>query len=241
MNHKSQIESIEKASFRHCEPQRGEAISDGDCFVAPLRGAPRNDKIGVSQRSQITGFSLVELIIAISLMGLIILAIVAVDVGSRGFLKTSDDESTLQNEANFVMETMAKDISMSYWGNKNNRSIEVSSGKDTLFVRLIGSGASFDYSNSKWVRYQFADATIKKQVCEGTLNISSDGKCNSWTSIPQQQLVKNIIKDCAFNFDPDTAVVGITITARTKPSENPGQDNPEVILETSAFSRSISR
>ena len=91
------------------------------------------------------------------------------------------------------------------------------------------------------MRYQFADATIKKQVCEGTLNISSDGKCNSWTSIPQQQLVKNIIKDCAFNFDSDTAVVGITITARAKPSENPGQDNPEVILETSAFSRSISR
>ncbi len=201
---------------------------------------PQEHKSTRAQELTNHAFSLVELIIAISLMGLIILAIVAVDVGSRGFLKTSDDESTLQNEANFVMETIAKDISGSFRGNKNNRSI-ISSGTDTLEIRLKGSGASFDYSNSKWVRYQFAGATIKKQVCEGTLNISSDGKCNSWTSIPQQQLVKNIIKDCAFNFDPDTAVVGITITARAKPSENPGQDNPEVILETSAISRSISR
>ena len=190
-------------------------------------------------RKDKAAFSLVELIIAISLMGLIILAIVAVDVGSRGFLKTSDDESTLQNEANFVMETMAKDISRSFKGNKNNRSIEVSSGKDTLEIRLKGSGASFDYSNSKWVRYQFADATIKKQVCAGA-SISSDGKCSSWPS-SSQQLVKNIIKDCVFSFDTATSVVGITITARAKPSENPGQDNPEVILETSAISRSISK
>ena len=185
------------------------------------------------------GFSLVELIIAISLMGLIILAIVAVDVGSRGFLKTSDDESTLQNEANFVMGTIAKDISKSFKGNKNNRSITVSSGKDILEIRLKGSGTSSDYSNSKWVRYQFADSTIKKQTCDGP-SISSGGKCTGSWSNPQQ-LIKNIVTACAFNFDSDTTVVGITITARAKPSENPGQDNPEVILENSVSSRSISR
>ena len=184
-------------------------------------------------------FSLVELIIAISLMGLIILAIVAVDVGSRGFLKTSDDESALQNETNFVMETIAKDISRSFKGNKNNRSITVSSGKDILEIRLKGSGTSSDYSNSKWVRNQFADSTIKKQTCDGP-SISSGGKCTGSWSNPQQ-LIKNIVTACAFNFDSDTTVVGITITARAKPSENPGQDNPEVILENSVSSRSISR
>jgi prepilin-type N-terminal cleavage/methylation domain-containing protein len=108
------------------------------------------------------GFSLVELIIAISLMGLIILAIVAVDVGSRGFLRTSDDESTLQNEANFIMETIVKDLGKSFKGTKNNPSVKVPSN-DMLEIRNRGASGSFELSNSKWVRYQFDSAakTIK--------------------------------------------------------------------------------
>lgn len=188
------------------------------------------------------GFSLVELIIAISLMGLIILAIVAVDVGSRGFLRTSDDESTLQNEANFIMESIVKDLGKSFKGTKNNPSVKVTAD-NTLEIRNRASGSSFELNNSKWVRYQFDSAakTIKQQTCEGyPANIDSEGKCaGSWSN--PQQLIRNIVTACVFNFDTDTAVVGITITARAKPSENPGQDNPEVILESSVSSRSISR
>lgn len=193
------------------------------------------------------GFSLVELIIAISLMGLIILAIVAVDVGSRGFLRTSDDESALQNEANFIMESIVKDLEKSFKGTKNNPSVQVTDGStvvasgNTLEIRNRASGSSFELSNSKWVRYKFDSAakTIKQQTCGGT-SVSSEGKCTgSWSN--SQQLIKNIVTACVFNFDTDTAVVGITITARAKPSENPGQDNPEVILESSVSSRSISR
>ena len=44
----SNLDSVEKASCRHCEPRRGEAIHSRDCFVAPLRGAPRNDKMEVT-------------------------------------------------------------------------------------------------------------------------------------------------------------------------------------------------
>ena len=40
---------------RHCEPRRGEAISDRDCFVAPLRGAPRNDRNEVLPHYQFLG------------------------------------------------------------------------------------------------------------------------------------------------------------------------------------------
>ena len=186
------------------------------------------------------GFSLVELIIAISLMGLIILAIVAVDVGSRGFLRTSDDESTLQNEANFIMETIVKDLGKSFKGTKNNPSVKVPSN-DMVEIRNRGASGSFELSNSKWVRYQFDSSakTIKQQTCDGA-SISSEGKCSGSWSNPQQ-LIRNIVTACVFNFDTDTAVVGITITARAKPSENPGQDNPEVILESSVSSRSISR
>lgn len=187
------------------------------------------------------GFSLVELIIAISLMGLIILAIVAVDVGSRGFLRTSDDESTLQNEANFIMESIVKDLGKSFKGTKNNPSINVNAAGDTVEIRNRASGSSFELSNSKWVRYKFDSAakTIKKQTCDGA-SVSSEGKCaGSWSN--PRQLIRNIVTACVFNFDSDTAVVGITITARAKPSENPGQDNPEVILESSLSSRSISR
>lgn len=208
-----------------------------------------NHKPPTANRQPLTanhGFSLVELIIAISLMGLIILAIVAVDVGSRGFLKTSDDESTLQNEANFIMEFIVRDLGKSFKGTKNNPSVKVTPSNtagDTLEIRNRGSGLSFELNNSKWVRYQFDSAakTIKKQTCEGyPANIDSTGKCaGSWSG--PRQLINNIVSACVFNFDADTAVVGITITARAKPSENPGQNNPEVILENSVSSRSISR
>ncbi len=196
-------------------------------------GAQEHRNTGAINR----GFSLVELIIAISLMGLIILAIVAVDVGSRGFLKTSDDESTLQNEANFVMEMIVKDLGKSFRGTKNNPSVN-SPSANTIEIRDRDSSESFELSNSKWVKYTFSGSTITKQSCT---TLSSDGKytCNTWGAT--EQLVKNIITNCVFNFDTDTAVVGITITARAKPSEEPGQDNPEVILESSASSRSISR
>lgn len=183
------------------------------------------------------GFSLVELIIAISLMGLIILAIVAVDVGSRGFLKTSDDESTLQNEANFVMEMIVRDLEKSFKGTKNLPSVK-SPSANTLEIRSRGTGESFELSNSNWVKYEFSNSTITKASC-ATLSNDGNYTCTAWGA--PEQLVKNIITNCVFNFDTDTAVAGITVTARAKPSENPGQDNPEVILESSVSSRSISR
>src|SRR3989338_6411590 len=42
------FKTVEKTSYRYCEPRRGEALSDGDCFVAL---APRNDKVGGEHRS----------------------------------------------------------------------------------------------------------------------------------------------------------------------------------------------
>ena len=175
------------------------------------------------------GFTLIELLIALSLVGMIILAIVAVDVGSRGFLKSTDQESKLQNTVNFALGSIAKDISRSYRGSKKNPAIKNPSSY-RMEIRLRKGADDTTLSDDTWTAYEFSGNTINELGCSA---ISPDGaNCNgSWGSpIP---LANNIV-NCAFSLSADN-LAGISITARADASQDKSQDNPEVISETSVY------
>src|SRR3989338_10814761 len=60
------------------------------------------------------GFTLMELLVSITLIGMILVTLTAIDIASRNFLKTSDYEARIQNEVSPILEMIAKNITTAY-------------------------------------------------------------------------------------------------------------------------------
>ncbi|MBU2437394.1 MAG: prepilin-type N-terminal cleavage/methylation domain-containing protein [Candidatus Omnitrophica bacterium] len=72
----------------------------------PIRRRKFSNRI--KEQNSLTGFTLIELILALALLGVIILGVTAFDVASREFLRSSRRKAQVLNEAVFVLEHIAK-------------------------------------------------------------------------------------------------------------------------------------
>lgn len=177
---------------------------------------------------KIGGLTLVELLIAVGLIGMIVLAIMAIDVASRRFFGTSDFETRVQNEVAPILEMIAKDV-IRATGQKDNVGIRPIVLSNRIEIRQDTAKTYSDYSDDPWVAY-FFDSNPNSNA------ISTERRANAaspWTG--QERLARNIV-DCQFSLSADTAVQ-ITITARRDASQSASAANPEVRLETTSFPR----
>ena len=182
------------------------------------------------------GFTLVELMIAVSLVGMIMLALSAVDMASRKFLKTSDYEAKVQNNISPVLEMIVKDISLAS-GQKSNPGINlVSSSQIRARVDRMYLPTPKTYSDDTWIEYNFASNQIQRKECSADINGAWTGSCAAPFTIASN------VQACAFTRsiipDPDTLKnpVKIILTARLLANGSPPTPtNPEVTLETSVF------
>ncbi len=175
----------------------------------------------VNQR--LKAFSLVELVMAITLLGLILLAASSSDIGSRRFFSSSQRAAKVLDDANFIIEHMHKNIIQAK-GNKIDKGYSVPDAH-TLALRVKWS--LLDGGRDSWVKYQLNPKQHILYFC--TLN-SSATPCNEHTA---EILSKKVI---SLNFDKsNTGSIDIDITLRYNP--NGAVDvtyNPEVSLSTSA-------
>lgn len=183
------------------------------------------------------GLTLVELLITISLMGMIILAITAIDVGSRRFLNTANYEAQVQSEVSPVLERMVKDITLAY-GQSDNPGINIT-GSNQITIRRLDSGSPPSYANfddDPRVRYTYNSSNL--YISRETSSSCAGGVC-SWN--PAEVIARNI-ESGTFSQGTD-GVVGINMTARRNAQATPPPDtfeNPRVTLETSVLPRSTS-
>lgn len=186
------------------------------------------------------GFTLIELLIAISLVGMIILAVVAVDVASRRFVNTSDYEARAQNQISPTLDMIVKDVSQAI----GNRVIPDPPGSGVrqdplgntanIGSRLDTDGDPGDYNADTWISYSFdsGESIIRRRECPN----------NVWPCAPRStdpaianHIINTLDHPTIFSIDPSSGAVTIVISAQLS-----GSDSTPVTLETTVFPRSNS-
>jgi hypothetical protein len=194
--------------------------------------------------------TLIELIIAIGLLLVIILAISNIDLFSRFHTISADRRVKLQNEVSYVLEHMSKEISRAI-GNVivdgiNNIVDFTPIAGDTAIRGYVDSNATGgpgdgrrDAINDHWIAYRYRDASAppndRYQIwyyanCVGP-------NCNQAGTIGPEVIARNIV-----NFSPSVNdnVVEVAVTARWQPAQTVSPDNPEVVMRTKIKMPSVS-
>ncbi|MCD6228847.1 MAG: hypothetical protein J7K17_05170 [Candidatus Omnitrophica bacterium] len=100
--------------------------------------------------------TLVELIIAISLLGVILLGVTAFDVASRYFLKSNERKSQIVNELTFILEHLSKNINQAVGDISNPGIVKVEQNSRVLLhLRQDVLRTPNDYSDDLWVTYVY--------------------------------------------------------------------------------------
>jgi len=110
------------------------------------------------------GMTLIELLIAVCIFGLIIAGISSIDTFCRYHVVSSDKRVKLQNDVSFILEHMAKEIGKAI-GDANNLPvvIEDSNRRVKIYVDLASDGSStgdgrMDTEGDRWIAYQYSDS-----------------------------------------------------------------------------------
>ena len=175
-------------------------------------------------------FSLIELLVAISLLGLILLTAGSFDFISRRFFQSSQRASEVLNEASFITEHMSKNI-MQAKGYIGDKGYAVSSNSLSLRVNwaLLNSSSSGGSNSDSWVKYQLDSNTNTLYFCSGLSSFAF--ACDS--SVAGAEILSQKVTSLAFT--DENGSIGIDITLRYDPSSDVDpKDNPEVSLSTSA-------
>lgn len=176
---------------------------------------------------QIRSVTLIELLIAISLLGILVLAFTSIDLFSRYHVITADFRTQLQNKASTLLEHMSKYISQGI-GNVSNPAAIKHTTQEWIKVRLDrnSNGQPDDNDTDDWIAYRYIPdqyqivyhATypfIGWPVSGG--EVISD-KVSGFTCNVRDNYVNVTIRVC---YDPD----GTPIACGTN-------DNPEIEMQT---------
>ena len=190
------------------------------------------------------GFTLTEVLIAVTLTGLVILAITSVDITSRQFFGDIKEQIQVQDETNIAMEQMVKNVQL---GIGDITSPGVAEGvtpspysEQILMIRRDYNNplTPSDYSDDIWIGY----ALDAREGHEGELffcpNTAYDHRAGEDGGESRHEIIGNRVTTFTFSIADNT--VSLTITARNDPSEAEGPENPETTLTSSAVLRAMS-
>lgn len=213
---------------------------------------------------RIRSVTLIELLIAISLLSVVVLVLSSIDFFSRHHVISSDRRAKLQNEASFVLEHMSKEIIRAI-GNER-----INGQNSVVMIGIIGGNAISvyidanqngrrDLPNDRWIAYRFtgvvAADNYQVQYCPQCI-AGGANPCNTclpaWGTITENTLSRRII-----NFQVDKPMVAppvnntlsgnyieIVLTACWDPDGIPNAcgtvDNPDVVMRTRIFMPSVS-
>lgn len=204
--------------------------------------------------------TLLELLIAITLLSVIVLAFSSIELFSRHHVLTSERRATLQNEVSYVLEHMSKGISRAIGnGLINSGSVirrDAIAGDTAIWAYIDYDGNGQRSSSDRWIAYRFtglagSDA-YQMQYCSYCTNPDPNPNlkcviCTPAWGTPSNSILTTKIFDFKPNYDNTTAdgdpidnYVDITITARWEPGQPVSVDNPQVTMTTRIKMPSVS-
>jgi Tfp pilus assembly protein PilE len=173
--------------------------------------------------------TLIELLIAIVLLGVMTLAFSSIDLFSRYHLRTSEYRAKIHNELAYVLETITKDV-VRATGDVSNGGIKYVSGTSfTVRIDTLGLVPTpGNYGDDTTITYALSGYQITRQgVSLNTQNIISSGGfgytiCNN--------------TGCSASI---TSGLGIEVrlTGRYDPSKTLSAENPESKIKTKIYSQ----
>ena len=181
--------------------------------------------------------TLIELIIAVSLVAVIILGINSISIFSHYQVVSSDRRAKLQNEVSYSLDHMTKHISMAIGDISNDPIAWYDNANHNLGLRVRTDSDKDGIADTgdTWIGYRHVGNQIVycpndngSVPCPNSEVISSD-------HILTLALTRNpIINPDEFNN------LGITVGARWDPSKAVSQDNPEVSMQATVNLPSVS-
>ena len=185
--------------------------------------------------------TLIELIIAISLVAVIILGVNSINIFSHYQVVSSDRRAKLQNEVAFCLEHMTKHISMAI-GDVSNDPIVAYSDNRGIRVRIDDNPANGRVDTTDhWIAYRH----IGNQILFFPNATTSGVPSGSSEVLSNRILTTNLGASTdtwglVFSRDPgDNNLVAI-VRARWDPATAVSQDNPQVSMQTSVDLPSVS-
>ncbi len=174
------------------------------------------------------GFTLTEIIIAIVLTGLVVLAVTSVDITSRKFFNIASERSRVQDEIKIAMEHIVTHLRLGV-GYVDNPGFVVSGGGSQIQLRLdVDKDGRFTASPpDSIIQYSYQGSPDYKIVY-------NDGAGS-------EDLAAAVIESINFSSDAGSPnKVDVTIEALPDPSESEGPDNPKITLTSSIVLRAMS-
>jgi prepilin-type N-terminal cleavage/methylation domain-containing protein len=181
-------------------------------------------------RKKNCGLTLIELVIAISLLGMVVLSALAINMSSERFLRRQNVESQITNLASVALEQIIKDITLSF-GNPPGTGgpafdILLPPGSapagNQLNLRRFDVAPDGASANDRWVGYQFNNNSI-----EFNSNVLGGG---SWVTLIGH--VPNPINPIFQEID--TNLIRVEITCRQDPAQPQSIANPQVTIVSAA-------
>ena len=194
------------------------------------------------------GFTLIKLLIAVALSGLIILAVSSVDISSRRFFEVIKEKGHIQAEAAMAMEHIVKNLQLGIGDMSNPGTFGNPPGaNNSRGFYILDSSMNLDWEGSR-IRIKLDEDNDGKfggapdRIAEYRLQadrIRYDPNVLPGPS-PPEWLTDMAISDCQFYIDGANNRVHVIITARSEPTQPAGPDNPETILTSSITLRAMS-
>ncbi|MBN3037805.1 MAG: prepilin-type N-terminal cleavage/methylation domain-containing protein [Candidatus Omnitrophica bacterium] len=174
-------------------------------------------------------FTLMEILVALTLTGVIVLAVASVDVTSRRFLKAAQDKSRIYDEVKIVTEHIAKSL-QSGIGDILNPGFSISAGGGTIEINQDSNyDGRFEPLLDTITRYTYRPPTYDI-VYDPDISVAGD----------EEVISKQMIANCNFAAGAALNEVALSITSRKDPTLAASSDNPETILTSSIVLREMS-
>ncbi len=181
------------------------------------------------RRLYIKSVTLVELLIAVTLISLVALGFSSLDIFSRYHVISADRRSKLQNELSYALEDVHKNL---LYGTGNYDNPPLVQLIDGFKVRVDNNSVQTpqDFSDDTWVSYTLSGNQFSSSA-SGVLasHILSGVEFTATPSNPASGLY--------ILFSNNNTVVEVGLVARWKPGEAQSIDNPQAAMKSRIYTR----
>lgn len=200
----------------------------------------------IEQYNNRRGVTLVELSIAICIFAIIVMGFSSIDTFSRYHVIISDRRVKLQNDASYVLEHMAKEISKAI-GDYTNIPVVIDDSNRRIKVYIDYNADGQRSSGDRWIAYRYRDssAPAAEQYQIWYCPQCTDSTCD--TCNPAWGTTDNTLTKKISSFTPPSVTgnyVNIQLTACWDPDGSPvvcgTVDNPALEMKNRIYMPAVS-
>ncbi|MFH1691693.1 MAG: hypothetical protein ABIC68_03875 [Candidatus Omnitrophota bacterium] len=177
------------------------------------------------------GLSLVELILAVLLLNVVLMAGLSIELGIRRIFLTADVEIVLLNEAGPILDWVSRDISRGIGTATDSplSTVSLGAGNPTYRIRYDSNANGRADAADIWVAYRYIDG--------------GGSQYELWYYPNASNAAHDILSDKVVNFSIGAVTNGVsvvTVQVRLDPSAAVSMANPEITLTTRVQYESLS-